>query len=325
MFAYIIRRVAQSVFVLFSIALLVFLAIYAIGDPVITLAPQDATTAELEATARRLGMDRPLYQQFFIFLSNAAQGDFGRSFVYGEPALNVVLSRLPATLELALFAAFLAVVIGVPLGMYAGLKPDSAGGKSIMLGSILGFSLPSFWQGLMLILLFAVVLRWLPAGGRGDVGSIWGLQSSFFTFDGISHLLLPALNMALFKVALIIRVARAATRETIGQDFMLFARAKGLPPTRLVGVHLLKNILIPVVTVLGLELGSLIAFAIVTESVFAYPGMGKLLVDSIGQLDRPVIVAYLMATVLMFVVINLIVDLLYAALDPRIRLSGGEA
>ncbi|TKT69896.1 ABC transporter permease [Aquamicrobium sp. LC103] len=323
MHAYVIRRLGQSVFVLIAIALLVFVAIYAIGDPVSTLAPQDATTAELEGVRQRLGLDRPIYVQFFLFLSNAAQGDLGRSFVYGEPALKLVLERFPATLELALLAAFLAVTIGVPLGVYAGLRPDSLGGRGIMVGSIFGFSLPSFWQGLMLILIFAIVLRWVPAGGRGDPGMLLGLQSALFSLDGLRHLLLPAVNLSLFKVALLIRVARAATREVALQDYIVFARAKGLSRTRIVWVHILKNIMIPVITVLGLELGSLIAFAIVTETVFAYPGMGKLLIDSISQLDRPVIVAYLMVTVVVFVLINLLADLAYAAIDPRVRLAGG--
>jgi peptide/nickel transport system permease protein len=321
MHAFIIRRMGQALFVLLAVAGLVFLAIFAIGDPVATLASQDADAAELEAIARRLGLDRPLYEQFWRFLVSAFQGDLGRSFIYGEPALTVVLKRLPATLELAIVALVLAIAIGVPLGMYAGLHPNSAGGRSIMAGSILGFSLPSFWQGLMLILVFAVSLRWLPAGGRGEVGSILGVHSSLFTLDGISHLILPALNLALYKAALIMRIAMAGTREVALQDYVLFAHAKGLSRSRVVCVHILKNIMIPVITVLGLEFGSLIAFAIVTESVFAYPGMGKLLIDSISQLDRPVVVAYLMVTVVLFVIINLVVDLVYAAVDPRVRLT----
>jgi peptide/nickel transport system permease protein len=201
------------------------------------------------------------------------------------------------------------------------LKPESWLGRTIMSGSILGFSLPNFWIGLMLILLFAVELRLLPASGRGTTTSVFGVEVALFTLDGLRHLLLPALTLALYKSALVIRIAQAGTREVMMQDYIRFARAKGLSRSRIVGVHVLKNILIPVVTVLGLELGSMIAFAVVTETVFAYPGMGKLLIDSINRLDRPIIVAYLMMTVLIFVFINLVVDLLYAAIDPRVRLS----
>jgi peptide/nickel transport system permease protein len=224
-----------------------------------------------------------------------------------------------------LVALVMAVCIGIPLGLYAGLRPNSVGGHSIMAGSILGFSLPNFWQGLMLVLLFSVTLGWLPAGGRGTTVDILGVPVSFLTWDGLSHLILPAINLALYKMALVIRLTRAGTREVMLQDYIRFARAKGLSYGRVVGVHVLKNILIPIVTVLGLELGSMIAFAVVTETVFAYPGMGKLLIDSIGHLDRPVIVAYLMTTVVLFVIINLIVDLIYAAVDPRVRLSEAKA
>jgi peptide/nickel transport system permease protein len=209
--------------------------------------------------------------------------------------------------------------------MAAGLRPDSPFDRTVMTGSILGFSLPNFWQGLMLIMIFSVYFGWLPSGGRGETGVILGVETSFATWDGIRHLILPAFNLALFKVALVVRLARSGTREAMLQDYVKFARAKGLSPWRVVLVHVLKNILVPVVTVLGLELGGLIAFSVVTETVFAWPGMGKLLIDSIQRLDRPVIVAYLVITVLMFVVINLIVDLLYAALDPRVRLREMKA
>jgi peptide/nickel transport system permease protein len=232
---------------------------------------------------------------------------------------------MPATLELALVALIFSILIGIPLGVYAGLRPDSLAGRSIMSGSILGFSLPNFWIGLMLILLFAVELRWLPSGGRGQTVDVLGVPVSFLTVDGLRHLLLPAFTLALYKAALVIRLARAGTREAVMQDYVRFARAKGLSPSRIVLVHILKNILIPIVTVLGLELGSMIAFAVVTETVFAYPGMGKLLIDSIGRLDRPIIVAYLMLVVVLFVVINFIVDLIYAALDPRVRLSDARS
>jgi peptide/nickel transport system permease protein len=312
---FVIRRILQSVVVVLVMSLVVFVGVHLVGDPVHILISDDMTQAEIDAFIQKLGLDRPVYEQYFHFLANAARGDLGNSFVYGEPALKLILQRMPATLELAFAAFLLAVVLGIPLGMYAGLRPDSPASKAIMAGSIVGFSLPTFWVGLMLIMVFAVMLGWLPSTGRGD----------FMTWDGLRHLALPAFNLALFKMALVTRLAAAGTRETALQDYVKFARAKGLSPSRVVLVHVLKNILVPVVTVLGLELGGLIAFSVVTETVFAWPGMGKLLIDSIQRLDRPVIVAYLVITVLMFVVINLVVDLLYSALDPRVRLKEAKA
>lgn len=321
MLAYLIRRIGQALLTVAVMATIVFLAIYAVGNPVDILANPNADAKEMAEIAARLGLDRPLHEQFGLFVMNALQGDLGRSFVFNEPALKLIVQRMPATLELAFVALVFSVLIGIPLGVWAGLRPDAFAGRSIMTGSILGFSLPNFWIGLMLILLFAVELRWLPSGGRGPTTSLLGLQVSFLTWEGLRHLLLPALTLALYKAALVVRLARAGTREAVLQDYVRFARAKGLSPRRIVLVHVLKNIMIPVVTVLGLELGSMIAFAVVTETVFAYPGMGKLLIDSIGRLDRPVIVAYLMLVVVIFVVINLVVDLVYAALDPRVRLT----
>jgi peptide/nickel transport system permease protein len=320
MLVYFIRRLIQSAFVLLIMSVIVFLGIYAIGNPVDILINPEADIAEQEATIRRLGLDRPIWQQYFVFLTNALQGDLGNSFVHGEPALRLILERFPATMELALGAMLMAIVIGIPAGMVAGLKPDSALGKIIMAGSILGFSLPTFWVGLMLIMVFAVMLGWLPASGRGDTLDLFGIPVSFFTLDGLSHVFLPALNLALFKMSLVTRLARAGTREVMLMDYVKFARAKGVPEVRVIGVHVLKNILIPVVTVLGLELGSVIAFAVVTETVFAWPGIGKLLIDSIGLLDRPVVVAYLLLTVTLFILINFVVDVLYSVLDPRVRL-----
>jgi peptide/nickel transport system permease protein len=215
----------------------------------------------------------------------------------------------------------MAIFVGIPLGVIAGLYPDHAVGRIIMGGSILGFSLPTFWVGLMLIMIFAVFLGWLPSSGRGETVDLFGVPVSFLTWDGLTHLFLPALNLALFKTSLVIRLARAGTREVMLQDYIKFARAKGLTKRRVVGVHVMKNIMIPVVTVLGLELGNVIAFAVVTETVFAWPGMGKLLIDSIVNLDRPVVVAYLMLTVFVFILINFVVDLAYSALDPRVRLT----
>ena len=312
---FIIRRVLQSLVVVLVMSLVVFVGVHLVGDPVHILISDDMTQEEIDRFIQRLGLDRPVHEQYFHFLGNAARGDLGNSFVHGEPALKLILDRMPATLELAFAAFILAIVFGIPLGMYAGLKPEAPASKAIMAGSILGFSLPTFWVGLMLIMVFAVMLGWLPSTGRGD----------FMTWEGLRHVALPAFNLALFKMALVTRLARAGTRETALQDYVKFARAKGLSPSRVVLVHVLKNILVPVVTVLGLELGGLIAFSVVTETVFAWPGMGKLLIDSIQRLDRPVIVAYLVITVLMFIVINLIVDIVYSMLDPRVRLKEAKA
>lgn len=321
MLAFLFRRIGQSVLVMAAMATLVFLGVYALGNPVDILVSPEADQIEREQAIARLGLDRPLWVQFLVFVKSALAGDLGRSFVHGLPAIDLILSRMPATLELAFVALVIAIALGLPLGMIAGLSPRSLVGRGIMAGSILGFSLPNFWLGLMLILAFAVELKVLPAGGRGQTRELLGLQWSFFTADGLRHLLLPALTLAIYKASLVARLASAATRETLVQDFVRFARAKGLTPARIVGVHVLKTILIPLVTVIGLEFGSMIAFAVVTETVFAWPGMGKLLIDSIYRLDRPVIVAYLIVIVATFVVINLVVDVVYSLLDPRIRLS----
>ena len=321
MLVYLIRRLGQALLVVAVMATLVFVAIYAVGNPIDILASPDADDIEKAAIAKRLGLDLPLWQQFGTFVWNALHGDLGRSFVYNAPAVDVILQRLPATLELAMTGLVFSILIGIPLGMIAGLKPNSLFGRSIMSGSILGFSLPNFWIGLMLILLFAVELRWLPASGRGPTVTVLGVPLAIFSWEGLKHVILPAVTLALYKSALVIRITQAGTREVMMQDYIRCARAKGLKSSRIVGVHVLKNIMIPVVTVLGLELGSMIAFAVVTETVFSYPGMGKLLIDSINRLDRPIIVAYLMLTVVIFVLINLLVDVLYAAIDPRIRLS----
>jgi peptide/nickel transport system permease protein len=300
-------------------------SIFMIGNPVDVLANPNADQKEMAEIAARLGLDKPLWEQFALFVWNGLHGDLGRSFVFNEPALKLIIQRMPATMELALLALVFSIAIGIPLGVIAGLYPDNIVGRSIMGGSILGFSLPNFWIGLMLILLFAVQLRWLPSGGRGPTTDLFGLKVSFLTWEGLRYLILPAVTLSLYKAALVIRLARAGTREVMLQDYIRFARAKGLSRRRIVMVHVLKAIMIPIVTVLGLELGGMIAFAVVTETVFAYPGMGKLLIDSIGRLDRPVIVAYLMLVVVLFVVINFVVDLVYAALDPRVRLSEAKA
>ena len=311
----------QSVLVVAVMSLLVFLGVNVVGDPVYMFASPEADQAEIERVIRDFGLDRPIHEQYGYFVLGALQGDLGRSYVFGEPALKLILQHMPATLELAFVSMLIAIAFGLPLGLYAGLNPDAWTSKTIMTGSIFGFSLPSFWVGIMLIMVFAVMLGWLPSTGRGETVQVLGVDVSFLTLDGLSHLLLPALNLALANLSLVIRLTRAGAREVIHQDYIKFARAKGLSSKRIIFVHLLRNLLIPVVTVLGMEFGTLVAFAAVTETVFAWPGMGKLLIDSVQQLDRPVIVAYLMIIVFLFVIINLLVDLLYSVLDPRIRLD----
>jgi len=318
---FIIRRSLQSVVVLLVMSLLVFVGVYAVGNPIDILINPQADQDDRERAIAALGLDKTLPAQYLSFLSGVIHGDLGRSFVHATSALGLILERMPATLELAFAAMLIAIVIGIPLGLWAGLKPNGVAGRTIMAGSILGFSLPTFWVGLMLIMVFSVILGWLPSNGRGPTVDVLGVPVSFLSVEGWRHLLLPATNLALFNVALLIRLTRSGAHEALLQDYVKFARAKGLTNLRVIGVHVLRNILIPIVTVIGLQFGALIAFAIVTESVFAWPGMGKLLIDSINLLDRPVIVAYLLVIVTFFIVINLLVDILYSLLDPRVRLS----
>jgi peptide/nickel transport system permease protein len=316
---FLLRRLGAALLAMWAMSAVVFLGIFAIGNPIDVLINPAADQVTVAETVARYGLDRPWWEQYGRFLAGLVQGDLGRSFVFDQPALALILTKFPATLELALAAMVIAVAIGLPLGMFAGLRPDSALARLVMAGSILGFSLPTFWVGLMLILFFSVDLGWLPSGGRGETVELFGIAWSFPTLDGLAHLILPAFNLALFKLSLIIRLTRAGVRETMLQDFVRFARAKGLHPARVVGVHALRNILIPIVTVIGLELGSVVAFAVVTETIFSWPGMGRLVIESIQTLDRPVMVAYLMLVVAMFITINLAVDLVNAALDPRVR------
>ncbi len=326
MLVFIIRRLLQSVVVLLVMSLLVFTGVYAVGNPVDILISPDATQADREVTIRALGLDQPMWLQYLFFVKKALAADLGKSFAFNVPAIELIFERMPATLELAVCAMLMAVVIGLPLGLYAGLKPKSFSAKTIMTLSIFGFSLPTFWIGLMLIMIFAVFLGWLPSNGRGDTAMLFGVPLSFLTWDGLRHLLLPSVTLALLNIALIIRLVRAGAQEAMLMDYVKFARAKGLSDARIIGVHVLKNILIPVVTVIALQFGSVIAFAVVTETIFAWPGMGKLLIDSINVLDRPVIVAYLLIIVTLFIFINLLVDIAYSLLDPRVRLgdAGGQ-
>ena len=324
MTTWLIRRLIQALFVVLVMSVIVFIGVHVIGNPVDILISPEADQAERARIIAALGLDQPLWKQYLLFVNDALHGNLGRSFVFNEPALRLIAQRMPATMELAVTAVLMSIVLGIPLGLYAGLYPEGAVARTILAGSILGFSLPTFWVGLMLIMVFAVQLGWLPSTGRGATAEFLGVQWSFLTLDGLRHLVLPALNLSLFNISLVLRLTRAGVRETLPMDFVKFARAKGLTPARVIFVHVLKNIMIPVVTVVGLELGSTIAFAVVTESVFAWPGMGKLIIDSINVLDRPVIVAYLMMIVLLFITINLVVDVLYTILDPRVRLEAKQ-
>ncbi|GAB5374354.1 MAG: ABC transporter permease [Acuticoccus sp.] len=324
MIAFLIQRLLQGLAVVVAMSVIVFIGVYAIGDPVEILINPDADQATREAVTRSLGLDQPLWSQYLHFVGSALQGDLGTSFVFNIPAVELILQRMPATMELAVCATLLAILIGIPLGLIAGLNQERWYSRGILAGSILGFSLPTFWVGLILILTFGVWLRWLPVYGRGDTVEVLGIEWSFLTLDGLKHLILPAFNLALFKIALFIRLTRAGVREVLPQDFIRYANAMGISPARVVSRHILKNIMIPLVTVIGIEFGSVVAFAVVTESIFNWPGMGKLIIESINRLDRPVIVAYLMVIVVMFVVINVVVDLLYAVLDPRVKLGGSN-
>jgi len=321
---WLLGRIGQAMLVVVAMTLIVFMGLHVIGNPADILIGEDLNQQERLAAIARLGLDQPLWQQYITFVEGAARGNLGKSFVYQEDALRLILQKLPATLELAVSALMMAVLVGVPLGLYAGMKPEHIFSKALMAASIAGFSLPAFWVALMLIMVFSVQLGWLPASGRGDTVTVWGIPWSWLTLDGLHHLLMPAFNLALFKISLVMRLTRAGVREVLPQDFVKFARAKGLSPQRVMWAHVMRNTLIPLVTVLGLELGSTIAYAVVTESIFAWPGAGRLILDSINSLDRPVVVAYLMVVVVLFVTINLVVDVLYHLLDPRVRLETTE-
>ncbi len=319
MLAFLIPRLLQALVVMLIISLMVFVGVYAVGNPIDVMISPDVTQQIREQTIRAYGFDQPLWRQYLTFLEKLVRGDFGRSFVYNMPVLDLILSRLPATLEITLAAVLGAALIGVPLGMYAGYAPDALSSKTIMAISVLGFSVPTFWIGLILIFTFAVNLGILPAGGRGETISLFGVEWSFLTPNGLKHMLLPSINLALFKLALLIRLARAGTREVMLTDTVRFARAAGESEWTILSRHVLRLIAIPLVTVFGLEFGSTLAFAVVTETIFSWPGVGKLIIDSISTLDRPVMVAYLMLVALLFITINLTVDIAYAALDPRLR------
>lgn len=320
MLKYLLKRFIQMFVVLFVVSVLVFLLTNFIGDPIDMLVPENATMEEIEAARIRLGLDKPLPVQYMIFLNDVLHGNFGKSYTYGKPAMELIVERIPATMEIVIVAAVLTLVVAIPLGVYAGAYPKRHSSRFIMTGSILGISLPSFWVGMMMIYLFAVILHVLPASGRGDTVEVFGINTSLFAPKGWKFILLPAVTLAFSNLATTIRLTRSGIIENMNQDYIKFARSKGVNSRKVLFGHALKNALIPVITIFGMNLGNMIAFTTITETIFAWPGMGKLLIDAIGKADRPIIVAYLMAAACMFVVINFIVDLLYTFIDPRIEL-----
>lgn len=319
MFDMLARRALQSVLVVLVMSVLAFVGINLVGDPIYLLVPPDAPPAEIALAAQQLGLDLPVYQQYGRFLNNAMHGNLGDSFILNRPAVALIFERMPATLELAVMALLLSAVIGIPAGMWSGMHPGSKVQKVASIFSIFGVSVPVFWLGMILIMVFSVSLGWFPSGGRGPTTSLFGVEVSFLSWDGLKFMLLPASTLALHNIALVMRITEASTREVAGQEYVRFARAKGVGPVRLIWRHIAPNVMIPVVTVLGLEFAHLIAFSLITETIFAWPGMGKLIIDSLLQLDRPVVVAYLMVVLMLYVLINFIVDVLYLVLDPRLR------
>lgn len=303
------------------VAFVAFLLFQYVGDPVVFLLGQDAKPEQIRQLRADLGLDRPFFVQFWHFLINAVQGEFGLSLRQGAKVSRLILERLPATLELSIVAAILALVIGLPMGVYAALRRGSFMSQSMMALSLLGVSLPTFLIGILLILVFSVWLGWLPSFGRGDTVNLWGWTTGLLTRDGWVHMVLPAITLAVFQLTLIMRLVRSEMLEVLRTDYIKFARARGLSDRAIHFGHALRNTLVPVITITGLQLGSLIAFAIITESVFQWPGMGLLFIQAVTYADIPVMAAYLCLIALIFVTINLIVDLLYFAVDPRLRVS----
>ena len=314
------RRLVQLVLVMFAVSLIVFVLTSVLGNPVYLMVRENATPEEIAAVSAQLGLDKPLYVQYGIFLNNALHGRFGQSYMYRLPALTLIAERLPATLDIVAVAMILSIVMGVPLGVWAGAYPKSRFSRCVMAASIAGISMPSFWIGMVMIYLFGLYLGVLPVSGRGAVGTILGVSTSLATADGWAHVVLPSITLALGNVATIIRLTRAGMQENMRRDYVKFARAKGVSTGRVLFGHALKNTLIPVVTVFGLQLGNLIAFTTITETIYAWPGIGKLLIDAVSSADRPIIAAYILFVAVMFVAINFVVDLLYVVIDPRIDL-----
>ena len=321
MLAFILRRLAQAVVVMLTVAFMAFMLFQYVGDPVTSLLGQDATQQQREQLRQDLGLDQPFPVQFARFVGNAVQGEFGLSLRQGRKVSALIAERFPATLELALAAAVIALGVGVPLGVYAALRRGRFGSQLVMTLSLLGVSLPTFLIGILLILVFAVTLKWLPSFGRGDTVSLGLWSTGLLTVDGWKHLVLPAITLSVFQLALILRLVRAEMLEVLRTDYVKLARARGLRDSTVYFGHALKNTLVPVITITGLQLGSLIAFAIITETVFQWPGMGFLFIQAVQFADIPVMAAYLCLIALIFVVVNLVVDLLYFAVDPRLRLE----
>ena len=326
MLAFILRRLIQAVIVMVTVALISFMLFQYVGDPVVFLLGQDASPDQIRELRAALGLDRSFLVQFWHFLVNAAQGEFGLSLRQGAKVSRLIAERFPATLELALVAAVLALVVGVPMGVYAALKRGTFTSQLIMTLSLLGVSLPTFLIGILLILVFAVTLGWFPSFGRGEVVQIGWWSTGLLTLKGWHHITLPAITLAIFQLTLIMRLVRAEMLEVLRTDYIKFARARGLSDRAIHFGHALKNTLVPVLTITGLQLGGLIAFAIITETVFQWPGMGLLFIQAVTFADIPVMAAYLCLIALIFVVINLVVDLLYFAVDPRLRVgkTGGH-
>ena len=323
MLAFILRRLIQAVIVLVAVAFISFLLFQYVGDPVVFLLGQDARPEQIRELRAALGLDKPFFVQFWHFLVNAAQGEFGLSLRQGAKVSRLIAERFPATLELSLVAAVLALVVGVPMGVYAALRRGSFLSQTFMALSLLGVSLPTFLIGILLILVFSVLLGWFPSFGRGDVVQLGWWTSGLLTRDGWHHIVLPAITLAIFQLTLIMRLVRAEMLEVLRTDYIKFARARGLSDRAIHFGHALKNTLVPVMTITGLQLGGLIAFAIITETVFQWPGMGLLFIQAVTFADIPVMAAYLCLISLIFVVINLVVDLLYFVVDPRLRAGSG--
>ena len=321
MLAFILRRIAQALLVMLSVAFIAFMLFQYVGDPVTNILGQDATPEQRRQLRADLGLDQPFPIQFARFVGNAAQGDFGLSLRQGRKVSSLIAERFPATLELSFTAAVIALVFGIPMGVYSALRRGTFWSQTMMVVSLIGVSLPTFLIGILLILLFAVMLKWLPSFGRGEVMSFGGWTTGYFSVDGWKHLILPAITLAIFQLALILRLVRSEMLEVLRADYIKFARARGLSDRAVYFGHALKNTLVPVITITGLQLGSLIAFAIITETVFQWPGMGLLFIQAVTFADIPVMAAYLCLIALIFVVINLVVDLLYFAVDPRLRIE----
>jgi peptide/nickel transport system permease protein len=316
-------RLFQAFLLLLAMSLIGFIGIHAVGNPVYNIVNIETATAEdIRRASVALGLDQPIWRQYLLFIGNVVTGNFGTSYIYHLPAFSLVISKLPATLELASIAMLLAACGGTLLGLLAGRLQGSWVDRGILSTSVLALSIPSFWLSMMLILVGAILTGWFPSGGRGDTVVLLGQQWSFATIDGLRHIVLPALALAIPNVALIARLARSGTIEVESQEFIRFCRAKGLTPRRILFRHTLPNISIPIVTVIGMQFGGMLAFAVVVETIFAWPGVGKLLIDSIQLLDRPVLMASLTFVTVAFVALNAVVDLFYAVLDPRVRISG---